>query len=125
MQTYKLADAVWACSHDAITQHIHYHLILNIVGKQLCEFACSHQLVTAVHDALIGMYFATTPSQKCYIHIATAHRDTYHNAGVLHQDLSIGNVVIYCGKGILIDWDLSKLINFKSARQITRTVRSF
>ncbi|KAG2103035.1 hypothetical protein BD769DRAFT_1299173, partial [Suillus cothurnatus] len=49
------------------------------------------------------------------------HRDVYHNVGVLHRDLSVGNIVIYHGKGILIDWDLSKLINFKSVQQITRT----
>ncbi|KAG2095105.1 uncharacterized protein F5147DRAFT_778800 [Suillus discolor] len=96
-------DAVWACSHNAIIPHIHYRLVLNIVGKQLCEFASSHQLVTAVRDALI------------------AHKDTYHKAGVLHQDLSAGNIVIHDGKGILIDWDLSKLIDIKGARQVTRT----
>ncbi|KAG2103653.1 hypothetical protein BD769DRAFT_1676364 [Suillus cothurnatus] len=94
-----LHHAVWACSHDAITQHIHYHLVLNIVGKQLCEFASSHQLITAVCDALIGTRITMR--------------------GVLHRDLSVGNVVIYRSKGILIDWDLSKLINFKSAQQIT------
>ncbi|KAG2352802.1 hypothetical protein BDR07DRAFT_1210134, partial [Suillus spraguei] len=102
-QTYKLADAIWACSHDAITPYIHYRLVLDIVGKQLCEFESSHQLVTAVRDALI------------------AHKDAYHNARVLHRDLSAGNVVIYRGKGILIDWDLSKLIDVVGARQITRT----
>ncbi|KAG2047885.1 hypothetical protein BDR06DRAFT_840222, partial [Suillus hirtellus] len=45
------------------------------------------------------------------------HKDTYHKAGILHQDLSAGNVVIHDGKGILIDWNLSKLINIKGARQ--------
>ncbi|KAG1843477.1 hypothetical protein DFJ58DRAFT_706880 [Suillus subalutaceus] len=101
-QTSKFADAVWACSQVAITPHIHYRLVLDIVGKQLYEFASSHQLVTAVRDALI------------------AHKDAYHNAGVLHQDLSVGNIVIHDGKGILIDWDLSNLINIKGARQVTR-----
>ncbi|KAG2045405.1 hypothetical protein BDR06DRAFT_845454, partial [Suillus hirtellus] len=102
-QTYKFADAPWACSHDTITPHIHYRLVLNIVGKQLCEFESSRQFVAAIRDALI------------------AHKDAYHNAGVLHRDLSVGNVVIHEGKGILIDWDLSKLISIKGARQVTRT----
>ncbi|KAG2088560.1 uncharacterized protein F5147DRAFT_658678 [Suillus discolor] len=102
-QTYKFADAPWACSHDTITPHIHYRLVLNIVGKQLCEFESSHQFVAAIRDALI------------------AHKDAYNSAGVLHRDLSAGNVVIHKGKGILIDWDLSKLISIKGARQVTRT----
>jgi hypothetical protein len=68
-QTYKFADAAWACSHNTITPHIHYRLVLNIVGKQSCEFTSSHQLVTAVRDALIGMYFAASFSPKSIIFI--------------------------------------------------------
>ncbi|KAG2094040.1 uncharacterized protein F5147DRAFT_585201, partial [Suillus discolor] len=45
--------------------------------------------------------------------------------GILHRDLSAGNIVIHDGKGILIDWDLSKLIDIKGARQVTCTVHSF
>ncbi|KAG2060950.1 hypothetical protein BDR06DRAFT_871175, partial [Suillus hirtellus] len=93
--TYKFADAPWACSHDIITPHIHYRLVLNIVGKQLCEFEGSCQFVAAICDTLI------------------AHKDAYHNVGMLYRDLSVGNVVIHKGKGILIDWDLSKLISIK------------
>jgi hypothetical protein len=33
LQTYKFADAAWVCMHNTITLHIHYHLVLNIVGK--------------------------------------------------------------------------------------------
>ncbi|KAG2124293.1 hypothetical protein BD769DRAFT_1307493, partial [Suillus cothurnatus] len=29
---------------------------------------------------------------------------------ILHRDLSVGNIVIYRGKGFLIDWDLAKLL---------------
>ncbi|KIM77967.1 hypothetical protein PILCRDRAFT_76129, partial [Piloderma croceum F 1598] len=46
-------------------------------------------------------------------------------AGVLHRDISAGNIFIVDGKGILIDWDLSKWLNNSSApdevRQPTRT----
>ncbi|KAG1719270.1 uncharacterized protein EDB91DRAFT_1006881, partial [Suillus paluster] len=71
--------------------HIHCCLVLDLVGKQLCEFTSSHELITAVHDALI------------------AHKDAYYNVGMFHQDISPGNIVIYNDKGILIDWDLSML----------------
>ncbi|KAG1785678.1 uncharacterized protein HD556DRAFT_1213926, partial [Suillus plorans] len=49
------------------------------------------------------------------------HKDTFELAKVLHQDLSVGNVVIYKGKGYLIDWDLSKLVNIQGPRQTTHT----
>ncbi|KAG2124763.1 hypothetical protein BD769DRAFT_1291472, partial [Suillus cothurnatus] len=49
------------------------------------------------------------------------HKDAYEKAGILHRDLSIGNIVIFHGKGILIDWDLAKSISTKGPRQSTRT----
>ncbi|KAG1843221.1 hypothetical protein C8R48DRAFT_579610, partial [Suillus tomentosus] len=49
------------------------------------------------------------------------HKDAYTKAGVLHRDLSVGNIVMFCGKGILIDWDLAKLVSIKGPRQTTRT----
>ncbi|KAG0697705.1 hypothetical protein DFH29DRAFT_789447, partial [Suillus ampliporus] len=36
-----------------------------------------------------------------------------------HQDLSVGNIIIYQGKGILIDWDLAKVLTIQGPRQIT------
>jgi serine/threonine protein kinase len=33
-----------------------------------------------------------------------------YNAGILHRDISAGNIIIYNGGGLLIDWDLSKLL---------------
>ncbi|KAG2751891.1 hypothetical protein P692DRAFT_20701781, partial [Suillus brevipes Sb2] len=50
-----------------------------------------------------------------------AHKDAYELAMVLHRDLSVGNVVIYKGVGILIDWDLAKLITIQGPRQKNRT----
>ncbi|KAG2049762.1 hypothetical protein BDR06DRAFT_830179, partial [Suillus hirtellus] len=53
-QTFRFANASWACTHQALTPHIHYCLVLNLVGKPLLHFASSRQVVEAVHDALIG-----------------------------------------------------------------------
>jgi RIO-like serine/threonine protein kinase len=50
-----------------------------------------------------------------------------YRAGFLHRDFSPGNVIITVdGKGLLIDWDLSKLLAGKSEtpRRATRTVRA-
>jgi len=54
-----------------------------------------------------------------------AHKGAYE-AGVLHRDFSVGNIVIDChGKGWLIDWDLSKPLSAscETPRDATRTVR--
>ncbi|KAG1901812.1 uncharacterized protein F5891DRAFT_950119, partial [Suillus fuscotomentosus] len=49
------------------------------------------------------------------------HKDTFERAKVLHRDLSVGNVVIYKGKGYLIDWDLAKLVSIQGPRQKMHT----
>ncbi|KAG1893157.1 uncharacterized protein F5891DRAFT_896755, partial [Suillus fuscotomentosus] len=49
------------------------------------------------------------------------HKDAFELAKVLHRDLGVGNIVIYKGKGYLIDWDLAKLVNIHGPRQTTRT----
>ena len=56
-----------------------------------------------------------------------AHDDALNKAGVLHRDISVGNILIADGRGILIDWDLSKHVNKEPSkcdeiRQPTRTV---
>ena len=43
-----------------------------------------------------------------------AHRESYYNGHVLHRDISAGNIVIYNGGGLLIDWDMSKDLDLTS-----------
>ncbi|KAG1826420.1 hypothetical protein EV424DRAFT_1537521 [Suillus variegatus] len=86
-----------------ITLHILHRLALNIVGQKLSNFESSHQLVQSIRDVLI------------------AHKDTYELAKMLHWDLSVGNIVIHEGIGILIDWDLAKLITIPGPRQKNHT----
>ncbi|KAG1858275.1 hypothetical protein C8R48DRAFT_573667, partial [Suillus tomentosus] len=102
-QSVKFSSTAWACHHDTLTPHSHYRLVLDVVGEALTNFPRSHRLVEAVQDALL------------------AHKDAYEKAGILHRDLSIGNIVIFRGKGILIDWDLAKSVSTKGPRQSTRT----
>ncbi|KAG0698982.1 hypothetical protein DFH29DRAFT_1002369 [Suillus ampliporus] len=87
----------------AITLHTLHRLALNIVGVTLIKFESSHQLVQSIHDALI------------------AHKDTYELAKVLHRDLSVGNIVVHNGIGLLIDWDLEKLVTIQGPRTKERT----
>ncbi|KAG1741399.1 hypothetical protein EDD22DRAFT_764795, partial [Suillus occidentalis] len=48
------------------------------------------------------------------------HKGALELVKVLHQDLSVGNIVIYKGKGHLIDWDLAKLVDIQGPQQTTR-----
>ena len=53
-----------------------------------------------------------------------AHTEAFENAGILHRDISVGNVLINDEGGLLIDWDLSKDIRDldRVPRQPFRTV---
>jgi tRNA A-37 threonylcarbamoyl transferase component Bud32 len=57
--------------------------------------------------------------------VHAAHKDAYEVAKILHRDLSVKNIIIFRGKGILIDWDLAKVLTIQGPRQVTRTVCSF
>jgi hypothetical protein len=59
------------------------------------------------------------PANYSIIHLG--HKDAC-DAGVLHRDISVGNNLIVGGRGILIDWDLSKGKDQTEARQPRRTV---
>lgn len=55
----------------------------------------------------------------------SALKDAYE-AGILHRDFSVGNIIMDgTGKGLLIDWDLSKPVSLdlEIPRHTTRTVR--
>ncbi|KAF8498954.1 hypothetical protein F5888DRAFT_1633507 [Russula emetica] len=76
-----------------LTSHRHYRLILDDIGQPLDSFKCSQDMVRAVYAAL------------------TAY-ESAHNCGILHRDISPGNILITSDKtfegGLLIDWDLCK-----------------
>jgi len=53
-----------------------------------------------------------------------AHTEAYNNAGILHRDVSVGNIIISDRGGLLIDWDLSREVDrlLQVPRQPFRTV---
>ncbi|KZV61737.1 hypothetical protein PENSPDRAFT_618816, partial [Peniophora sp. CONT] len=77
---------------------IHHRVVLKKIGRPLREFESTRQLVVSMcHDAV------------------EAHAAAYV-AGVLHRDISAGDILIdENGHGMLIDWELSRLINDTSA----------
>ncbi|KAK5629960.1 hypothetical protein RRF57_005675 [Xylaria bambusicola] len=68
-------------------------VVTSPLGRPLHTFQSPSELLRVFHDAI-----------KC-------HRSLYHDAGILHQDVSAGNIIILDGedeekpKGILIDLD--------------------
>ncbi|KIM65569.1 hypothetical protein SCLCIDRAFT_112896, partial [Scleroderma citrinum Foug A] len=65
MQMQKYSQHPWACQKGLeITSHIHYCLILDLIGEALTNFRSSRELVQAIHDALVGEWH---PSSQSYI----------------------------------------------------------
>ncbi|KAE9384735.1 hypothetical protein BT96DRAFT_841797 [Gymnopus androsaceus JB14] len=84
--------------------HLHYRLVLDTVGHSLTHFSSTWELVTAIYDAMI------------------AHQDAFKLASLLHRDISVGNIIITNdGRGMLIDWELSKQLGQKEPRSYERT----
>ncbi|KAJ7478161.1 hypothetical protein FB451DRAFT_182150 [Mycena latifolia] len=79
---------------QAIRDHQHYQLVLDVVGRPLVEFGSTHELV------------------KCMLDSLQAHSDAWTKAHVEHRDVSVGNIILVVDKGItrglLIDWELSR-----------------
>jgi hypothetical protein len=121
-QTQKCSELSWACKEGvSIMGHSHYRLVLDLVGKRLSDFASSKELVQAIHDALIGRLLPIHDNQQLKDFYCPAHQQAYA-AGVLHRDLSVGNIVIVNGGGLLIDWDLAKPTAVEGPRRVTRMV---
>ena len=78
--------------------------------------------------------------EPCSLSSDTAHRDAYVHFGLLHCDISAGNMMILprieeqdgkkrvTWRGVLIDWELAKYVpkddSARRARQPERTVRT-
>ncbi|KIK67589.1 hypothetical protein GYMLUDRAFT_36329 [Collybiopsis luxurians FD-317 M1] len=100
----------WTCGNEPFLKqqkrrvHLHYRLVLDTVGYSLTHFTSTWQLVNAIYDAII------------------AHGDAFRLASRLHRDISVGNIIITDdGRGMLIDWELSKHLELKEPRSCERT----
>ncbi|PIL24567.1 hypothetical protein GSI_12451 [Ganoderma sinense ZZ0214-1] len=75
------------------TPRVHYRIVTKEIGISLMEFANFGELSNIFMFAL------------------TAHFMAWDLAGILHRDVSVGNILIdpVTREGFLIDWDLSRL----------------
>ncbi|KAI5982205.1 hypothetical protein EDC04DRAFT_2520858, partial [Pisolithus marmoratus] len=76
-QTVQFSGEDWLCPLGAVLiAHTHHQLVLDANRCMLTAFGSAHELVSAIHDALI------------------AHSDTLKKASILHCDLIPGNIII-------------------------------
>ncbi|KAI0668608.1 hypothetical protein C8Q78DRAFT_1155390 [Trametes maxima] len=91
-------------------KHKHYRIVVREVGQKMSKFSHSRELVYALRCCIV------------------AHSEAYEH-GVIHRDISAGNVLMYryggSGRwcGLLNDWELSKQTDSKTphGRQLDRT----
>ncbi|KAH9017118.1 hypothetical protein EDB83DRAFT_2571598 [Lactarius deliciosus] len=83
----------WCPGQPCVDPYVHYRLVLETLGSPLNTFKSTRELCKVIRDAI------------------TAHTGAYERVGILHRDVSAGNILITDnGSGILIDWDLSKKV---------------
>ncbi|OSD02562.1 hypothetical protein PYCCODRAFT_1410479 [Trametes coccinea BRFM310] len=81
-----------------VGERVHTRLVMKEIGRPLESFKDWRELTSVVHDAL------------------KAHQMAWVHHGILHRDLSVGNILIYDSAtrsgpqavGLLSDWDLAK-----------------
>ncbi|KAE9385890.1 hypothetical protein BT96DRAFT_744542, partial [Gymnopus androsaceus JB14] len=88
-------DSNWEVpSGSTICEHIHYRIVLDVVGEPLSAFKSTWEL------------------NKMMLNAVESHHDAVIKAGVHHRDVSGGNIIIVRRHappvGYLIDWELSK-----------------
>ncbi|KAI0273344.1 hypothetical protein BC834DRAFT_1037998 [Gloeopeniophorella convolvens] len=101
-------DFVKGCyGNPRVEPYVHYRLVLKTLGWPLNHFKSTWQLCRVMRDAII------------------AHDEAYQRTRILHRDISAGNILITrSGRGILIDWDLSKKVTTDDKgkpRRVSRT----
>ncbi|RPD57792.1 hypothetical protein L226DRAFT_163386 [Lentinus tigrinus ALCF2SS1-7] len=102
------SQAVWEKANKgkkgSMKRHQHYRLVVAEVGKPLDQFDRGFTLVVAVLCCII------------------AHAHAYKKAGIIHRDISAGNILLYKAAdgswvGLLNDWELAKVVGVSEVRQ--------
>ena len=93
-------------------ERIQTRLVLKEVGRPLESYADSIDLILVVNDALQGVCLHL--ALKNWLQFCIGHQEAWEKAGVLHRDVSIGNILIDTAAdpsdpvGFLCDWDLCR-----------------
>ncbi|KAI0366917.1 hypothetical protein BV20DRAFT_1055249 [Pilatotrama ljubarskyi] len=101
--TYRYNTLPWACrvhgKRVSVSTHIHYRLVLGVVGHGLTTFEGSDELLHATYDVFHAM------------------RDALEKDSRIHRDISLGNIILVRERagerrrGYLIDWETSSRVD--------------
>ncbi|KAH8919326.1 hypothetical protein BT69DRAFT_1224289, partial [Atractiella rhizophila] len=93
----------------------HYVQVTDEIGRPLSSFKSSWEMINAVCDAILGMFFFS-------------HKLAWEMTNILHRDISSGNILIYDlprsdgeparSQGLLIDLEMAKT---ESSNSLPRT----
>lgn len=104
-QTHKISENDWRVGNTHIDEMVHTRFVVAEVGKPLEQFASSRVMLGAIYDAFQGKFGEFTSD----LMRSLGHRQAYEKCGILHQDISGGNILILDNDtGLLIDWDLAE-----------------
>ena len=98
----------------------HMRLVLDTVGRPLNSFKTTREVAVAMRDAIKGMSVVLSQSKwalsRCSFYFHPGHRAAMSGAGILHRDISIGNILIVDDMltkssrgGFLHDFDFSTM----------------
>ncbi|KAI0310403.1 hypothetical protein OF83DRAFT_1178581 [Amylostereum chailletii] len=103
-ESQKWIKSSWACWTEGVGAYRHHRIVLNTVARPLKDFKSTHELTTAVRDAI------------------EAHFQAYTKLNILHADISAGNIMITAdGRGLLIDWELAFDVEKETRMLLTGT----
>ena len=94
------------------TPRIHVRLVVREVCTPLTEFKTFYDVVKAIYGALCGMWSVTCVGFESLTCTIQAHAHIWDTHGILHRDISAGNILIWYDArgeawGKLGDWDLA------------------
>ncbi|OSD02308.1 hypothetical protein PYCCODRAFT_1459218 [Trametes coccinea BRFM310] len=101
---------------ETLRRHRHYRIVVEEVSLPLSQFSCGQQLVLTI------------------IHCLKAHQGAFEKSGIMHRDVSGGNILIHpivkprredgrlcvAWEGLLSDWELSKPSNIPELLPLRR-----
>ncbi|RDX40250.1 hypothetical protein OH76DRAFT_375968 [Lentinus brumalis] len=96
---------------DGDLPRIHHRIAIKEICSTLEDFSDPYEL-------MVGVYFALL-----------AHQFAWEKCGILHRDISVGNILLYYVDGprrigLLADWDLAKTKEQLQKQQATQTSRA-
>jgi hypothetical protein len=101
-------------SHHLQGKMVCHRIVLDTVARDLSTFTWCKVLLSCIADAVEGVCLFHVFSRKFLTMFLLAAQQAY-SVGILHRDLSAGNIMIVKNKetkewrGLLIDWDMCLL----------------